>query len=194
MFDLTPFDFGNRMFANYDPFKEMEEMERRFFGSRTPGFQTDIRETEQAYILEADLPGFSKEDIRAEVKDGYLTIYAERKNEEEKKDEKGNYIRRERSFGSYRRTFDLSGIRAEEITASYKNGVLSLTLPKEEAKIEQPRRLDIQSLKKAVAEATAFIYSSLYLARTSSAMDAHSCATYSGDRIFIFPPKPSTQE
>ena len=144
MFDLTPFDFGNRMFANYDPFKEMEEMERRFFGSRTPGFQTDIRETEQAYILEADLPGFSKEDIRAEVKDGYLTIYAERKNEEEKKDEKGNYIRRERSFGSYRRTFDLSGIRAEEITASYKNGVLSLTLPKEEAKIEQPRRLEIQ--------------------------------------------------
>ena len=144
MFDLTPFDFGNRMFAAYDPFKEMEEMERRFFGSRSPVFKTDIRETEQAYILEADLPGFSKEDIRAEVKDGYLTIYAERKSEEEKKDEKGNYIRRERSYGSFHRTFDLSGIRAEEITASYKDGVLSLTLPKEEAKIDQPRRLEIQ--------------------------------------------------
>ena len=144
MFDLTPFEFGTRSFANYDPFKEMEEMERRFFGQRTPAFKTDIRETAQAYILEADLPGFSKEDIHAEIKNGYLTIHAERKQEQETKDEKNNYIRRERSYGSFRRTFDLSGIRAEEITASYTDGVLSLTLPKAEAKKEEVRRLDIQ--------------------------------------------------
>ncbi len=144
MFDLTPFVFGKRSFAPYDPFKEMEEMERRFFGERTPALRTDIRETEQAYILEADLPGFSKEDIRAEIKDGYLTIHASRKSESEDKDEKGSYIRRERSFGSYSRTFDLSGIRAEEITASYRDGVLSLTLPKEESRIDEPRRLEIE--------------------------------------------------
>ena len=144
MFDLTPFEFGSRAFANYDPFKEMEEMERRFFGQRTPAFKTDIRETEQAYILEADLPGFSKEDIRAEIKNGYLTILAERKQESETKDEKQNYIRRERSYGSFRRTFDLSGIRVDEITASYTDGVLSLTLPKAEAKKEETRRLEIQ--------------------------------------------------
>ena len=144
MFDLTPFDFGNRMFTVYDPFKEMEEMERRFFGSRTPAFRTDIRETEQAFILEADLPGFSKEDIHAEIKNGFLTIHAQRKSENENKDAQGNYVRRERSFGSYSRTFDLSGIRAEEITASYKDGVLSLTLPKEEARIEEPKQLEIR--------------------------------------------------
>ncbi|MBE6547108.1 MAG: Hsp20/alpha crystallin family protein [Ruminococcaceae bacterium] len=144
MFDLTPFDFGSRAFAAYDPFKEMEEMERRFFGHRTPVFNTDIRETEQAYILEADLPGFSKEDIRAEIKNGYLTIIAEKKQESEERNDKTNYIRRERSYGSVRRTFDLSGIRAEEITAAYKDGVLTLTLPKEEIKKDEPRRLDIQ--------------------------------------------------
>ena len=144
MFDLTPFDFGSRAFATYDPFKEMEEMERRFFGNRTPIFKTDIRETEQAYILEADLPGFSKEDIRAEIKNGYLTIVAEKKKENEERNERNNYIRRERSYGSVKRSFDLSGICAEKITAAYKDGVLTLTLPKEEIKKDEPRRLDIQ--------------------------------------------------
>ena len=144
MFDLTPFVGGHRFLSAYDPFKEMEELEKRFFGRQLPSFKTDIRETENDYVLEAELPGFSKEDIHAEIKDGYLTIYAEHKTEDEQTDEKTNYIRRERSYGSYKRTFDLSGIREQEITAAYRDGVLTLTLPKAEVKVEKGRLLDIQ--------------------------------------------------
>lgn len=144
MFELTPFARNNHMFAAYDPFKEMEEFEKRFFGRQLPAFKTDIRETEHAYVLEADLPGFSKEDIHAEVRNGYLTIHAEHKSENDEKDEYNNYIRRERAYGSFTRSFDLDGIKSDEITASYKDGVLSLTLPKAEAKLEEGRRLEIQ--------------------------------------------------
>ena len=144
MFELTPFIRGNRYLTAYDPFKEMEEIEKRFFGRQLPAFKTDIRETDKAYILEADLPGFKKEDIKAEIKNGLLTISATHSSENENKDEGNNYIRRERSYGSYTRSFDLEGIRAEEITASYKDGVLSLTLPKEEMKVDTARRLEIQ--------------------------------------------------
>ena len=141
MFELTPFR-SNYYVSAYDPFKEMEEFERRFFGQRTPAMKTDIRETENAYILESDLPGFSREDIHAEINNGYLTIRAEHKSENEDKNE--SYLRRERSYGSFSRTFDLDGIDAEAITASFKNGVLTLELPKMQQKVEEARRVEIQ--------------------------------------------------
>ena len=141
MFGLTPYS-RNYYVATYDPFKEMEEFERRFFGQRTPAMKTDIRETENAYILESDLPGFSREDIHAEINNGYLTIRAEHKSENEDKNDK--YLRRERSYGSFSRTFDLEGIDADAITASFKDGVLSLELPKLAPKPEEERRLEIK--------------------------------------------------
>ena len=144
MFDITPFERMGRSFVNYDPFKEMEEFEKRFFGRQIPAFKTDIRETDDAYIMEAELPGFSKEDIRIEIKGGYLTVHAERKTDGGKDDSKGNYIRRERSYSSYSRSFDLTGIRADGINASYKDGILRLDLPKEQAKPEEGRTLEIQ--------------------------------------------------
>jgi HSP20 family protein len=140
MFGLTPFR-SNFYVSAYDPFKEMEEFERRFFGQRTPAMKTDIRETENAYILESDLPGFSREDIHAEIKDGYLTIRAEHKSENEDKNE--SYLRRERSYGSFSRTFDLEGIDADAISASFKNGVLTLELPKLAPKAEEAKKLEI---------------------------------------------------
>ena len=141
MFGLTPYR-SNYYVSAYDPFKEMEEFERRFFGQRTPAMKTDIRETENAYILESDLPGFSREDIHAEINNGYLTIRAEHKSENEDKSE--SYLRRERSYGSFSRTFDLDGIDAEAITASFKNGVLTLELPKLQTKVEEARRVEIK--------------------------------------------------
>ena len=144
MFEIIPYARNNHFLGSYDPFKAMEEFEKNFFGRQLPAFKTDIRETEHAYILDAELPGFSKEDIHAEVRNGYLTIHAEHKSESEDKDEKNNYIRRERSYGSFTRSFDLDGIKSDEISASYKDGILSLTLPKAEAKAEEGRLLEIQ--------------------------------------------------
>ena len=144
MFELTPFVHNNHFLNSYDPFKAMEEFEKNFFGHRFPAFKTDIRETENAYVLDAELPGFSKEDIHAEVRNGYLTIHAEHKTENEEKDEKNNYLRRERSYGSFTRSFDLDGINSDEISASYKDGILTLTLPKATQKVEEGRRLEIQ--------------------------------------------------
>ena len=143
MFELTPFTRGNRL-AAYDPFKEMEDFEKHFFGRQLPAFKTDIRETEHAYILDADLPGFFKEDIHAEVRNGYLTLHAEHKSDKEEKNEKNKYIRRERSYGAFTRSFDLDGIDSEGITASYKDGVLSLTLPKAKETPEEGRQLKIE--------------------------------------------------
>ncbi len=141
MFGLTPFT-RNYYVSAYDPWEEMEALERHFFGQRTPSLKTDIREADGAYILEADLPGFAREDIHAEIKNGYLTLRAEHKSENENKNE--TYLRRERTYGSFSRTFDLEGIDAEAITASFKNGVLTLNLPKLQPKKEEARRVEIK--------------------------------------------------
>ena len=140
MFGLTPFR-SNFYVSAYDPFKEMEELERRFFGQRTPALKTDIRKADGAYILEADLPGFAREDVSIEIKNGYMTIRAERKTDTESRD---NYLRRERTYGSFSRTFDLEGINAEAITATFKDGVLSVNLPKIEVKADEGRTVEIK--------------------------------------------------
>ena len=129
MFDMIP--FGNRFFAPYHPFREFEELERRMLTPTVPSMKTDIRETDDAYILETDLPGFSREEIHAEIRDGVLTLRAEHKKDSEETNENGKYLRRERAYASYSRRFSLDGIRTDDISAAFQNGVLTLTLPKE---------------------------------------------------------------
>ena len=138
MFELTPFVHGNQLHT-YDPFREMEDMQRRFFGSgmnELGGIRTDIQDKGDHYLLEADLPGFKKDDIHIDVENGMMTITAERHSEHEEKDKQGNYVRCERSYGSYQRSFDLSGIDEDNLQATYADGVLKLTLPK--AKEQKP--------------------------------------------------------
>ena len=95
---------------------------------------TDVKETDTGYQLDMNLPGFAKEDIKAELKDGYLTINAESNTSNDEKDEDGNYIRRERYTGSCSRSFYVGdGVTQEDIHAAFKDGVLSLTVPKKEA-------------------------------------------------------------
>ena len=143
MFDLIPFGRLNRNSVYFDPFRDFDEIEKHFFSRSSTLFKTDIKEIENAYVLEAELPGFAKEDISAELKDNRLIIKAEHKSEKDEKDEKSNYIRRERVCGSYIREFDLVGIDADAIKASYDNGVLVLTLPKAAAKKEEAKKLEI---------------------------------------------------
>ena len=145
MFELTPFVHGNRLHT-YDPFREMEEMQRRFFGDSAnglAGIRTDIQDKGDSYLLESDLPGFKKEDIHVDMNDGTMTITAERHSDHEEKDKKGNYLRCERSYGSYQRSFDLSGIDESGIKAEYADGVLKLTLPKKSPETPAARRIEI---------------------------------------------------
>jgi len=93
------------------------------------------------YVINAEIPGLSKEEIKIDVKDGSLTISGEKKYEDKNEDE--NYIRVERRYGKFERRFNLpENVNAESVSASFKNGVLQVTLPKkEEAK---PKRIDIK--------------------------------------------------
>lgn len=102
---------------------------------------TDIKEGEKTYIFEIDLPGFNKEDIKVSIKNNYLTIEAKKEKETESNDEK--YIRRERSYGAYRRSYYVGNVGMEELNAKYENGILKIEVPKE-PKEEETKYLDIK--------------------------------------------------
>ncbi|MEA4940867.1 MAG: Hsp20/alpha crystallin family protein [Christensenella sp.] len=143
MFELVPYT-RKRNVTFYNPFDELEDMQRRFFGeTAVRDFKTDIRDEGEHYLLEADLPGFKKEDISVNIEGDTLTIRAERTESTDEKDSKGNYIKRERSYGSFSRSFDMTGIRVEDIAAAYENGVLKLTLPKRQETLPTSRKLEI---------------------------------------------------
>lgn len=130
--------------ARFDPFRELENFEKSFFGDFGGGFRTDIKDKGDHFELEADLPGVKKEDIAVDIDGDCLTISAQRDSQREEKNEQEQYVRRERSYGSYRRSFDISNVKSEEISGSYENGVLKLVLPKRSPTGSASRRLDIQ--------------------------------------------------
>ena len=143
MFELTP--FGYRRVSAYNPFRELEEMSRSFWNdTELTAFRTDIKKQDGNYILEAELPGFKKEDISIDIDKDGLTISAEHKSEENEDDKDKGFIRRERYYGSYSRSFNIKGINADAISASYNDGVLTLTMPEKTPEIPAARRLEIQ--------------------------------------------------
>ena len=142
MFYLTPNLYARRASSFFDPFRELDAIERSFFGRQAPTFKTDILDKGESYIIEAELPGFSREDITAEIKNGYLNLKAEKKSGEESNSD--GYIRRERSLGSFERSFKLSGIDEDGISAEYKDGILTLTLPKEKVTVPEGKRVEIK--------------------------------------------------
>ena len=144
MFELIPFERNNRRVSVYDPFRAFDELERSFFGNpqALSAFRTDVTDTGDAYKLEAELPGFKNDDIKIDVENDCLTISAERKLENE--DKKANFVKRERYYGSYSRSFDVSGINVDGIEAAYTDGVLTLTMPKKVETVPASRRLEIK--------------------------------------------------
>ena len=137
-----------------DPmFRIFNEMFRSPFvsgNSDTPGntklMKTDIKETEKGYTLEVELPGYTKENIQAELKDGYLTITATRTSESTENGEDGKFLRRERFEGTCKRSFYVGEyLHEEDIKAEFKDGVLILGFPKEPEPVpEQPKLITIQ--------------------------------------------------
>lgn len=151
MFEMRPYDRRNHM-SGYDPFREMEALQRNFFENpfglfnmkEMSAFRTDITDNGNEYILKADLPGFRKEDISLDLDGDYLSITAERHSEYEENDKKEKFLRCERSYGSYTRRFDISGVDKNGIRAKYEDGVLSLTLPKKEPGSDHSKHLEIE--------------------------------------------------
>ena len=120
---LMPSIFGENLFDDFMDFP---------FGGKKINtmMKTDIRDTDSSYELDIDMPGFKKEDIKAQLKDGYLTISASTSANNDEQDKDGRYIRRERYYGSSSRSFYVGDLRPEEIKCKYESGVLSITVPK----------------------------------------------------------------
>jgi HSP20 family protein len=140
--------------VRWDPFREIVQMRDeigRWFGDITEREKgerksamwapdVDIKETEKEVIVRADLPGIKMEDIDVSVDENQLVIKGERKIEKEEKEK--DYIRVERSYGSFYRSFDVGvPIKAEEVKASYADGVLEITIPK--AEVKQPKKVEV---------------------------------------------------
>ncbi len=131
-------DFFNDSFDNM-----FRDAFRSPFGSMNSAsyMSTDIQDLGDKYQLEVELPGYEKKDLKADLKDGYLTISAERNINKEEKDEKGKFVRRERYMGSCQRSFFVGKeVRQEDIHASFENGILKLTVPKKEIPAVEDRK------------------------------------------------------
>ena len=130
---------------NYNLFDEMFKdpfFTRSFGNSSTQIMKTDIHDKDGNYMIEMELPGYAKEDIKADLKDGYLTITASKNETKEEKDAKGNCIRKERYTGTCNRIFYVGEqVTQDDIRASFKDGVLSLQVPKDMPKVEDAPRL-----------------------------------------------------
>ena len=140
---LLPSIFGDNLFDNFmdDMFPQQG---RKPFKAMPSIMKTDIKETEDQYVLSVELPGFKKEDVKLHLKDGYLNISASAQSEDEEKD--GKFLRRERYTGAMTRSFYVGeDLSEEDVKAKFGNGVLTLSLPKEAPKkIEEPKYIAIE--------------------------------------------------
>ena len=141
---MMPSIFNDNLFDDFFEFPFFDDRaERKLYGHNAKNImKTDIKEHKDGYELEIDLPGFHKDEIQAELKDGYLNISAAKQlNQDEKEKESGKYIRRERYSGSCQRSFYVGDeITQEDIKAEFKHGILKLFVPKKEAKPEVEQR------------------------------------------------------
>ena len=132
---LVPSIFTNSLFDDFFdfPYVDDKKAERKLYGHNVANLmKTDIQEYDDGYQLEIDLPGFKKDEVTAELNDGYITISAAKGLDKDEKDKKtGKYIRKERYAGSMSRSFYIGeGITQDEISAKYENGILQLKIPK----------------------------------------------------------------
>jgi len=151
MFELAPFGRRNSHLTKRDEVWDLRNFLDSFFNdSFFPVFfqsgqnfmRADVRENDKEYIVDVDLPGVKKEDIKLDLKDDVLTISVEHK--EETKEERERYLRRERRYGSYSRSFYVEGVKHEDVKAKYSDGILTITLPKVETQKDNRRNIKIE--------------------------------------------------
>lgn len=151
---LLPSVFGRDMFDDFFRFpifddKEFRDMEKKLYGRGSRNLMsTDVKETEDGFELEMDLPGFDKNDIKVSLEKGYMTVSAQKEvNQDEKDADSGKYIRRERYAGACQRSFFVGEeLTEEDIKGEFKHGILKLQVPKKEAKpaVEQKKYISIE--------------------------------------------------
>ena len=144
-----PSIFGENLFDDFYgdfPFyyddRAMKDTEKKLYGRRASHImKTDIKEHDNCYDLMIDLPGVKKEDIKAELNDGYLTVSAENNTSKDEKDDNGKYICSDRYSGSYSRSFYVGdAVTEQDISAKFENGTLKLTVPKKESLPEKQNK------------------------------------------------------
>ena len=139
---LMPSIFGENLFDDFFndfPFyyddKAMKDTEKKLYGKRASHvMKTDIKEMDNGYQLVVDLPGFTKDEIKASLENGYLTISAEKGLDKDEEDKKGRVLRQERYAGACSRSFYVGNVKPEDVKAKYEDGVLSVIVPKEDVK------------------------------------------------------------
>lgn len=123
--------FRNRAFDLFDEMFRDPLFSGAFESGTTQMMKTDVQEQDNGYLVDIELPGYTKEDIQAELKDGYLTITANKNESKDEKDDNGKFIRRERYSGTCKRSFYVGeGVKQEDIRAGFKDGILRLAIPK----------------------------------------------------------------
>ena len=131
---MLPSIFGENLFDDFFNGLDMAPMwngRNPLYGKRAKNLmKTDVRETENSYELDVDLPGFKKDEVKVALQDGYLTISAAKGLDKDEEDQKGRYIRQERYAGACSRSFYVGDVKPEEVAAKYAHGVLKISLPK----------------------------------------------------------------
>ena len=147
---LTPRIFTENLFDDLFedfPFRSLENVDRKLYGKHAGReMLTDVKEHENHYAVEIDLPGFKKDEIKLELNEGYLTITASKGVDEEEKNNQGRIVRQERYSGVMQRTYYVGDhMKAEDIKAKYEDGVLKLEIPKvEEKKLPEKHTIMIE--------------------------------------------------
>ena len=133
---LMPSIFGENLFNDDWMDFGFPEVDKALYGKHANNvMKTDVKETDTGYEVDIDLPGFKKDEINAQLDNGYLTISAAKGLDKDEKDKKGKYIRKERYAGAMSRSFYVGeGVTQEDIKAKYEDGILRLSVPKKEAK------------------------------------------------------------
>ena len=117
------------------------DIDKELYGKHAKNLmKTDVKEKDGNYEVAIDLPGFKKDEITAELKDGYLTISAAKGLDKDEKDKEGKYIRRERYAGNLSRSFYIGDVKQEDVKAAFKNGILSISVPKEDKKAKEEKK------------------------------------------------------
>ena len=144
---LMPSIFNDSLFDDFFDFpfyddKADRKIQRKLYGHHAGNLmKTDIKEKKDGYELEIDLPGFKKDEVTAELNDGYLTVSAAKGlDQDEQEKETGKYIRRERYAGNLSRSFYIGDVKQEDVKAAFKNGILSISVPKEDKKAKEEKK------------------------------------------------------